>query len=194
MRSTAELRDVILAAARVEFAQYGLAGARIDRIARTAHASKERLYAHFGDKETLFREVLAEDTAEFFFGISLCRGTIPDFVGDVYDFALHHPEHLRMITWARLEGFALEEPHVEGKPVFDDTLAAIEAAQTVGDVDPAWEPTDLISLLIGIGMAWANSPHPDSVTDDPTTIARRRAAAIDAATRVIATDRTSPNR
>ena len=52
---------MILAAARAEFAHYGLAGARIDRIARTAQASKERLYAHFGDKETLFREVLAAD-------------------------------------------------------------------------------------------------------------------------------------
>ena len=59
MRTTTELRDEILTAARAEFAQYGLAGARIDRIARSASASKERLYAHFGDKETLFRDVVA---------------------------------------------------------------------------------------------------------------------------------------
>jgi TetR/AcrR family transcriptional regulator len=36
-------------------------------------------------------------------------------------------------------------------------------------------------------MAWANSPHPDSLTDDSTIIARRRAAAVEAATRIIAT-------
>ena len=92
---------MILAAARAEFAHYGLAGARIDRIARTAQASKERLYAHFGDKETLFREVLAADSAEFFRAISLRRKAVPDFVGDVYDVARDHPEHLRMITWAQ---------------------------------------------------------------------------------------------
>ena len=53
VRSTTELRDVIIDAARAEFAQYGLAGSRIDRIAKSANASKERLYAHFGDKEAL---------------------------------------------------------------------------------------------------------------------------------------------
>jgi AcrR family transcriptional regulator len=187
VRSTTELRDVILAAARAEFAQYGLAGARIDRIARTAHASKERLYAHFGDKETLFREVLAADSAEFFRAISLRRRTVPNFVGDVYDVARDHPEHLRMITWARLEGFALDEPRADGEPVFADTIAAIEAAQAAGHVDRVWEPTDLIALLLGIGLAWANSPHPDSLTDDPGVIARRRAAAVEAAARIIAT-------
>lgn len=189
VRNTAELRDEILGAARAEFAQYGLAGARIDRIARTAQASKERIYAHFGDKETLFREVLAADSAEFFRAISLRRGTIPGFVGDVYDVARNHPDHLRMITWARLEGFALDEPQADGEPVFADTVAAIEAAQAAGHVDPTWEPTDLIALLIGIGLAWANSPHPDSLTDDPDVIARRRAAAVEAAARIVATQR-----
>jgi TetR/AcrR family transcriptional regulator len=189
MRSRTELRDAILAAARAEFAQYGLAGARIDRIARTAQASKERLYAHFGDKDTLFREVLAADAAEFFRAISLRRGTVPDFVGDVYDVARDRPEHLRMITWARLEGFALDEPEADGEPAFAETIAAIEAAQAAGHVDPTWEPTDLITLLFGIGLAWANSPHPASSTGDASVVARRRAAAVEAATRIIATHR-----
>jgi AcrR family transcriptional regulator len=187
VRSTTELRDEILVAARAEFARYGLAGARVDRIARTAHASKERLYAHFGDKETLFREVLAADSAEFFRAISLRSGTVPDFVGDVYDLARDHPEHLRMITWARLEGFALDEPHADGEPVFADTVAAIEAAQAAGHVDRTWEPTDLIAILLGIGMAWANSPHPNASTDDSAVVARRRAATVEAAARIIAT-------
>ena len=65
-----------------------------------------------------------------------------------------------MITWARLEGFPLDEPHADGEPVFADTIAAIEAAQAAGHVDPVWEPTDLIALLLGIAMAWANSPDP----------------------------------
>ncbi len=177
---------MILAAARAEFAQYGLAGARIDRIARTAQASKERIYAHFGDKETLFREVLAADSTEFFRAISLRRGTVPDFVGDVYDVARNHPEHLRMVTWARLEGFALDEPLEDGEPIFADSITAIEAAQAAGHVDRSWDPTDLIALLIAVGMAWATSPHPDASTDDPTVVARRRAAAVEAAARIIA--------
>ena len=186
MRNTTELRGEILEAARAEFAQYGLAGARIDRIARTAQASKERLYAHFGDKEALFREVFAADSAEFFRSVTMRPEAVPEFVGDVYDLALRRPEHLRMISWAHLEGFTLDEPHADGQPISAQGLAAIEAAQASGHVDRAWEPANLMALLFSIGLAWANSPHPDVATDDPAVIAQRRAAAVEAATRIIA--------
>nr|WP_205267409.1 TetR family transcriptional regulator [Mycolicibacterium sphagni] len=178
-----------MSAARAEFAQYGLAGARIDRIARNAQASKERLYAHFGDKETLFREVVADDTAEFFAAINLHHSNIAEFVGDVYDVARNHPAHVRMITWARLEGFTLDEPTADGRPVFADTIAAVRAAQAAGAVDPWWEPATLIIILVGIGLAWANSPDPSSAAGDGTVVARRRAAAVEAAGRIIATRR-----
>ncbi|WKG02054.1 TetR family transcriptional regulator [Mycolicibacterium sp. HK-90] len=194
MRSTTELRDEILAAARAEFARYGLAGARIDRIARAAHASKERLYAHFGDKETLFREVFVADGAEFFRSVSLRPDAVPDFVGDIYDLACRRPEHLRMITWARLEGFTLDEPQADGAPVHAQTVAAIEAAQAAGHVDPAWDSTELIVVLFGIGLAWAHLPSPDAVTDDPAILASRRTAAVEAAARVVAHQTKGNNR
>lgn len=186
MRTTTELRGEILAAARAEFAQYGLAGARIDRIARSAQASKERLYAHFGDKETLFREVFAADGVEFFRAVTLRPDAVPEFVGDIYDLARRSPEHLRMITWAQLEGFTLEEPRADGQPIPAHAVAAIKAGQASGHVDPAWDAMDLIALLFAIGLAWAQSPHPDAVTDGPAVIARRRAAAVEAAARVVA--------
>lgn len=100
MRTATELRGEILQAAGAEFAQYGLAGARIDRIARVAQASKERLYAHFRDKETLFREVVAAGNREFFSAVTLRPDAVPDFVGGIYDLAREHPEHHRMISWA----------------------------------------------------------------------------------------------
>ncbi|MHC9294163.1 TetR family transcriptional regulator [Mycobacterium sp. LTG2003] len=186
MRSTTELREEIFSAARSEFAQYGLAGARIDRIARSAQASKERLYAHFGDKETLFREVFAADGAEFFRSVTLRPEAVPEFVGEVYDLGLRKPEHLRMIMWAQLEGFMLDEPQSDGHPIPAHAVAAIEAAQAGGYVDSSWDSTDLLALLFSIGLAWAQSPHPDAVTDDPAVISRRRAAAVEAAARIVA--------
>src|SRR5262249_15209214 len=58
MRASGEAtRQRILEAAKREFAQYGLSGARINRIAANAHASKERLYAYFPSKEALFAAV-----------------------------------------------------------------------------------------------------------------------------------------
>lgn len=186
MRSTTELRGEILEAARAEFAQCGFAGARIDRIARNAQASKERLYAHFGDKETLFREVFAADSTEFFRAVTLRPDAVHEFVGEIYDLALRRPEHLRMISWARLEGVTLDEPHADGQPLPAHGIAAIEAAQASGHVDPAWQPIDLLVLLFAIGLAWAQLPHPDAVTQDAAVIAQRRAAAVEAATRIIA--------
>jgi TetR/AcrR family transcriptional regulator len=187
VRSTTELRGEILVAARAEFARYGLAGARIDRIARAAQASKERLYAHFGDKETLFREVVAADVAEFFSAVTLRPDGVPEFVGSLYDLARTQPEHLRMMTWAHLESLILDEPRADGQPIPAQTIAAIEAAQAGGHVDRVWQPVDLLVILFGIGLAWARWPDPHAVTDDPTIIAHRRATAVEAATRIIAT-------
>jgi len=186
VRSTTQLRDEILDAARAEFAQYGLAGSRIDRIARAAHASKERLYAHFGDKESLFREVVAADGQAYFASVRLVPENIAEFAGEVHDLAIEHPALLRMITWARLEGLALTEPQFEADAPPAHAVAAIESAQAVGLVDPMWSPLDLLALLFGIGLAWAQSPHPDAVTDDAELLAARRAAAVEAAARVVA--------
>jgi AcrR family transcriptional regulator len=83
MRKATQLRGEILTAASSEFAQCGSAGARIDRIdriAKTANTSKERLYAHFGDKERLLRRVVATDGAEFFHTLTLRPGAVPEFV------------------------------------------------------------------------------------------------------------------
>jgi TetR/AcrR family transcriptional regulator len=51
-------RYAILQAALVEFAQEGLAGARMDRIAVSAGVNKALLYYYFHDKERLYGEVL----------------------------------------------------------------------------------------------------------------------------------------
>lgn len=176
------MRGQILDAARAEFAGHGLAGARIDRIARAAQASKERLYAHFGDKETLFREVVTADVTAFYRSVTLRPDAVPEFAGDVYDLGRNSPEHVRMVTWARLEGLALSEPYADGQSIFEQAAAAIETAQADGHVDPTWKPLDLLALLFGVGLAWAHSPDPDDT--DPVVAARRRAAAVEAARRI----------
>jgi AcrR family transcriptional regulator len=45
--------DRILAAAALEFAERGFAGARVDRIARRANVNKAMLYYHFMSKDRL---------------------------------------------------------------------------------------------------------------------------------------------
>jgi AcrR family transcriptional regulator len=55
----------ILAVATREFAEKGLAGARIDVIAEAMRTSKRMIYYYFGSKEGLFIEVLEETYRRF---------------------------------------------------------------------------------------------------------------------------------
>jgi TetR/AcrR family transcriptional regulator len=50
--------DRIRAAAALEFAERGYAGARVDRIARRARVNKAMLYYHFASKQALYRDLL----------------------------------------------------------------------------------------------------------------------------------------
>jgi AcrR family transcriptional regulator len=54
-------RQRITDAALTEFAEYGLAGARVDRIARRAKINKAMIYYHFSSKEKLYRSVFREN-------------------------------------------------------------------------------------------------------------------------------------
>lgn len=57
-RDAGRSKREILQAARDEFAQYGLGGARVDRIAEKACVNKRMLYYYFSNKEALFLAVL----------------------------------------------------------------------------------------------------------------------------------------
>jgi TetR/AcrR family transcriptional regulator len=55
-----ETREKILQIARKEFAENGLAGARVDKIAENAGVNKAMIYYHFRSKENLYQAVIDE--------------------------------------------------------------------------------------------------------------------------------------
>ena len=57
-RDAERSQKAILAAATLEFAEHGLAGARVDRIAERAGLNKRLIYYYFTDKDNLFTSVL----------------------------------------------------------------------------------------------------------------------------------------
>jgi AcrR family transcriptional regulator len=57
-------QQTILLAARDEFAKYGLAGARVDRIAERADINKRLIYYYFKSKDDLFLAVLENTYAD----------------------------------------------------------------------------------------------------------------------------------
>ncbi|MCC3265089.1 TetR family transcriptional regulator [Arthrobacter gengyunqii] len=188
MRSDGEAtRARIMAAARTEFARHGLAGARVDRIASEAKASKERLYAYFRDKRSLFAAVLRDNLQETTAQIPKDASDLPGFVGAMFDHAVEKPEHLRMLDWARLEqepNVLLPTPCGRPGPLNED----IVIAQKQGVIDPSWDPDELMVLLFSLATAWAQSPE-TLFTGKPDGTAKsrqqRRDAAVAAACRLL---------
>jgi AcrR family transcriptional regulator len=95
----------ILRAAVAEFAAKGLAGARVDAIARRARSNKRMIYQYFGNKEGLYVEVL-ETTYARFRGREKTLGL--DDVGPVeamrrlatfnLDYCHRHPEFISLLN------------------------------------------------------------------------------------------------
>jgi AcrR family transcriptional regulator len=104
-RDPARTRSKILDAATVEFARYGLGGARVDRIAERAGANKRMLYYYFGSKEALFLAALEESyahirTAERDLDLEHRdpREALKRLVEFTWRYYLEHPEFMTLLN------------------------------------------------------------------------------------------------
>ncbi|MEU7142382.1 TetR/AcrR family transcriptional regulator [Nocardia sp. NPDC046473] len=96
-------KQALLRAARDEFAEYGLAGARVDRIAEAAGVNKERIYGLFGSKDKLFDVILIDTMREFMDVVQPLTETDPGrYVGKLFDYHNNHPQLLRLLLWEGL--------------------------------------------------------------------------------------------
>jgi len=176
----------LLAAATAEFAAYGIAGARIDRIAAAASANKNLLYLYFGNKEQLFATVLDTHITALLDAVPFDVADLPGYAGRLYDFALGHPDLVRLARW-----YSLEQPgSLESTPLaFSSTKAkldAITAAQRSGAVDDGLPAEHLLALLLSIAMTWTEgNPEAFTADADAGTVAARRHAVVVAARRLV---------
>ncbi|WP_435172789.1 TetR family transcriptional regulator [Actinacidiphila sp. bgisy145] len=152
-RGAATYRRIVDAATQ-EFARYGIAGARVERIVAAAHTNKAQLYGYFGNKEQLFDAI-------FFGSLERITNVVPIDVEDLADWAvrlydeyLARPDLIRLATWARLErrptGHLTEDP----RRYDDHKLRAIAVAQAAGRIRPG-DPFDIMALVIAMSMAWS---------------------------------------
>ena len=103
-------RDRVLDSAIEEFAAYGYAGARIDRIAKRVALNVRMIYYHFGSKEGLYRGVLQTICFESAAVLgrmaraSDSRATVRDALGVYFDFLAGHPEFADILVREVLDG------------------------------------------------------------------------------------------
>jgi AcrR family transcriptional regulator len=76
-------RAVILETARRVFAREGFAGATIDMIAAEAGVSRQTVYNHIGDKESVFAAVVQDTTEQANAGLFATLSTFPDHPTDL---------------------------------------------------------------------------------------------------------------
>jgi AcrR family transcriptional regulator len=175
-------RQRLLEAAAAEFAERGIAGARVDRIVAAAQSNKAQLYQYFGNKERLFDEVFSIHIEWLIAEVPLAGHDLPGYAVAIYNTCLHRPELIRLAAWMRLE----RNPFGDLLPRNPDAakVSAIAAAQAAGDVDPAFDPTDILSMVTAMAMSWSPaSLQIAASTDDADDVHDRRRAALATAVR-----------
>ncbi|MFD5051431.1 TetR family transcriptional regulator [Streptomyces tendae] len=183
--STDSTRQRIVAAAKEEFARHGIAGARVDRIAKQARTSKERVYAYFRSKEALYAHVAERETTALIEATQLDPADLPGYAGILFDHFTARPDHYRLITWGRLEltDSADDTESADDTSPLQATIAGkldkLRDAQRIGLLDPAWDPVDVLALINQIAMTWAGQPEIAAAAAeqavDPSVTARRAA-------------------
>ena len=85
----------LLEAALDEFAEYGIGGARIDRIAKRAGISSGLVYSHYAGKEELFQAVYDQIVDTVTETIPITPDDLAEYAGRLYDARLAHPNVMR---------------------------------------------------------------------------------------------------
>ena len=135
-----------------EFAKYGFAGARVERIVSRADVSPRSLYYHFDSKRGLYdavRERLSSQHFEDFVRGVTDEPLVDRLLANI-DVAMtpRWQTWARLLMWEALDGGAGSAPYPAGTVPGD--LLAIRAAQERGEIDPELDPHVLTLAFIAI--------------------------------------------
>ena len=103
-RDPTRTRDRILDAALEEFSARGFSGARVEAIARRAPVNKRMLYHYFGDKKSLFREVLRKKMAQRAAWREGSPAEPSELLPYWFDHGCHDLNWIRLLQWEALQG------------------------------------------------------------------------------------------
>ena len=151
----------ILAVATREFAQYGLAGARIERIQQQTRTSKRMIYYHFGSKDGLYRAVLehafemARQVDEGFYPQSgTPQQALQQMASNAFEAFVRHPEFVRLLAFENLAGapFIRESERVSrfNRRALADMQVVLERGQRDGSIRLNVKPIDVYINMVGL--------------------------------------------
>jgi AcrR family transcriptional regulator len=145
-------RARILAAAVTEFAAFGLAGGRVDRIAENAAANKRSIYVYYGDKAGLFSAALDHVIGRI---EPVDLDDLPGWAGRLFDHMIAEPDAWRLSMWQVLEA---PERGVEQSEVTAARLEAM-ADPRQGAVTGGIAIPHVNTLVVGLTRGWFRTPR-----------------------------------
>jgi len=177
-RNPQRSRERFLAAALSEFAAKGLAGARVESIARRAGLNKQLISHHFGGKLGLYRAVMNRHRTAAGGEISAAPGPMPDALATFHQLARADPEWIRVLLWETLERGEIDElaetderagapddnagaPDAPDARIarYRDRVAWIAAEQAAGRLPDDLDPDLLFLSLMGAALYPVLLPH-----------------------------------
>jgi AcrR family transcriptional regulator len=163
-------QGIILAAAKGEFAEFGLGGARMDRIAERAGLNKRLIYYYFEDKEKLFQAVLEQayrDIREEERKLNLLNlkpaAALRRLVEFTWDYYLKHPEFLTLLNSANLHRARhLQESkraREMNSPLIEMLAQILEHGRKDGSFRGGVDPLQLYVSIAGLSYFYLSNNH-----------------------------------
>ncbi len=175
-RNSEDTRKRLLEAAAAEFAAYGIAGARVDRIAVAARCNKQAIYAYYGSKDGLCDAVLDDMVEDILESVPIDANDLPGYAVRLFDRYQAHPETLRLAGWYQLEGKPLPPAAMAS---MGHKIDAVRQAQEAGRVSKRFSPEILLLLVLTLTrMGAPDSPEAHSGMVPPADSRQAIAAAV----------------
>ncbi len=173
-------RRRLLDAATQEFAAYGIAGARVDRIAAVAKSNKAQIYHYFGSKDGLFDAVFDAMCRETVNAVPIDAADLPEYAGRLFDSYQERPWVQRLATWYRLERAGTGGVIPVVVEANTAKVRAVAAAQAEGLLPTRFSAAELLGLVLHLSGFWsAQMPEFDAVLDAREDMAARRRLVVD---------------
>ncbi|MES2960387.1 MAG: TetR family transcriptional regulator [Pseudomonadota bacterium] len=160
----------ILAAARDEFAEHGLGGARMERIAERAALDKRLIYYYFENKDSLFRAVLEhtyldirEAEKQLHLNDLAPAEAVRKLTEFTWNYYLAHPEFLTLLNSANLH----RARHLEGSaravelntPLIQTLGGVLERGRASGIFRGGIDPLQLYISIAGLCYFYLGNNH-----------------------------------
>ena len=191
----------ILAVAIAEFADKGLAGARIDAIAAATRTSKRMIYYYFGSKDGLYVAVLEEAyrrMRSIESGLHLQdlppEQALRTLVAFTVDYQLAHPEFIRLVMTENIhrgqylaQSTTIRDLNV---PAIDGLRQLYDRGVTQGLFRPGIDPVDLHMSISALSVFNVANCHTFSLIfqrdlDAPAAVAGRRESIVEMVVRFV---------